>query len=156
MNIADLLQPSRVVNQVETSSKKRTLEYLSELIARDDPGLNANRLFERFLERERLGSTGLGKGIAIPHCRLASARQPTGAFIHLAHPVDFDAMDDKPVDLVFALVVPEAATQEHLELLARLAELFTCEATVEALRKASDDASLFGLITQPDTRRASA
>lgn len=156
MTIADILQPSRVASHVETGSKKRTLEYLSELIAADNPALDAGKLFERFLERERLGSTGLGKGIAIPHCRISGNDRAMGAFIRLLEPIDFDAIDGQPVDLIFALVVPEEATQEHLDLLAQLAEMFADPGTLAALRSAADDAGLYGLISRPNPRRASA
>jgi PTS system nitrogen regulatory IIA component len=118
------------------SSKKRVLEQAARLLAvgADEP--TSEQIFERLLERERLGSTGLAGGVALPHARIAGISETRGAFLRLAEPVDFDALDGQPVDLVFALLVPEEANDEHLQLLARLASMFNEEELRGRLREA--------------------
>jgi PTS system nitrogen regulatory IIA component len=116
---------SRIGTGLDIGSKKRLLEVLGELLATDDPALQPETVFERLLERERLGSTGLGHGIALPHARVKEVREAVGAFVQLQRGVDFDAIDEKPVDLAFALLVPESATEIHLQLLSRLATMFS-------------------------------
>lgn len=106
------------------SSKKRILEQAARLLARDADEPTAEQIFERLLERERLGSTGLAGGVALPHARMPGISDSRGAFLRLETPVEFDALDGQPVDLVFALLVPEDANEEHLQLLARLAAMF--------------------------------
>lgn len=115
----------RIGNNLEISSKKRLLEVLGRLLASADPRLNAEGVFEHLLERERLGSTGLGHGVALPHARMKEVREALGAFVRLRQGVDFDAIDKGPVDLVFALLVPEAANEMHLQLLSHLASMFS-------------------------------
>lgn len=139
----ELVTPERVVADVEVQSKKRALERLSTLLAEAAPNLPAAEIFESLLKRERLGSTGLGQGIAIPHGRLAGLEHPIGALITLGEPVAFDAADDAPVDLVFALLVPEQCSDEHLQILSRLAELFREPRFTRSLREAADSAELF-------------
>jgi PTS system nitrogen regulatory IIA component len=133
---ADLITESRVLSQCEVASKKRLLETLAELLASGDTGLSDTGVFDRLLERERLGSTGLGRGVALPHARVRGIQSPIGAFVQLREPVDFDAIDDKPVDLVFGLLVPDATDEQHLKLLATLAAAFDDAAVREALRAA--------------------
>ena len=115
----------RVRCAVDIVSKKRLLEVLAGLLATGHPRLDADLVFERLLERERLGSTGLGHGIALPHARVKELGEALGAFVSTARGVDYDAVDGEPVDLAFALLVPESATEEHLQLLAQLAGLFS-------------------------------
>lgn len=122
-------------------SKKRVLEQAAHLLAQSDSELGEG-IFERLLERERLGSTGLAGGVALPHARMPGIQQTRGAFLKLAQPVDFDSMDGQPVDLVFALLVPEEATKEHLELLAELARLFHDPALRDKLRNANAEQAL--------------
>ncbi len=110
---------------VPGNSKKRVLEQISELIAEQSPNLDAEELFSGLIGRERLGSTGIGEGIAIPHCRLESCKQTTGALIRLREPIDFDAIDGQSVDLLYVLLVPTEATEAHLQTLAALAEMFS-------------------------------
>lgn len=124
-----------------SSSKKRALEQAAQLLGRDDEKLIEN-IFERLLERERLGSTGLTGGVALPHARLPGIPGPKGAFIRLAEAVDFDSMDGQPTDLIFALLVPEEATEEHLQLLSKLAKLFADEALTKRLREADAQQAL--------------
>lgn len=142
MQIQSILAPRRTLCGVEGGSKKRTLEILANLIAQDIPTLNADDLFRRLIARERLGSTGLGHGIAIPHCRIENCTGTVGALIKLAHPVDFDAIDGEPVDIVFALLVPEEATDDHLQILATLAGLFSDTEFRNQLRRATSDEEL--------------
>ena len=117
IRLEHILTPARSQVNVPGSSKKRVLEYIAHLIASDLPDIDEDVLFESLVAREKLGSTGFGNGIAIPHCRLIGCKTPISAVIHLATAVDFDAIDGEPVDLLFVLLVPEEATDEHLELL---------------------------------------
>ena len=138
----DFINAERIGCQLEIGSKKRVLEYLGGLLAASTPGLAPEAVFDRLLERERLGSTGLGHGIALPHARTPDVDKPVGAFIQLAAGVDFDAIDDQPVDLAFALLVPQEATEEHLQLLAKLASMFSNEPFCAILRGSEDAAQL--------------
>lgn len=147
MLIQDLLTPSRTLCGLQGGSKKRILEKTSQLIAEQNPGLEANDVFSGLLGRERLGSTGIGDGVAIPHCRLKDCQSAVGYLITLEEPIDFDSIDSKPVDLIFTLVVPEEACDEHLQTLASAAELFSQEAVRRALRETADDASLYSVIS---------
>ena len=153
MQIVDILAPSRVVRDAQVTSKKRALELLSELLAGSDPGLGQSEVFASLLGREKLGSTGLGHGVALPHGRLAGCQRPYGALLLLETPIDFDAVDGEPVDLLFAMVVPEASTDEHLQLLAQLAEMFSDPAFCERLR-ASDPPGLLKLLGDWGDRRS--
>lgn len=143
MNITDLITARRVVCRDRISSRKRVLELLGELIAPDQSGLTARQIFDSLIGRERLGSTGLGHGVALPHGRLADLPQAAGAFIKLKQGVDFDAGDRQPVDLVFGLLVPEHFTDEHLKIIACLAEMFSDKTFCQSLRDANSDALLF-------------
>jgi PTS system nitrogen regulatory IIA component len=121
----ELLVVERVGCQAEATSKKRVLQMIGQLLAGASPELTQDAVFDRLLERERLGSTGLGHGVALPHARVAGVHEAVGAFLKLDTAVDYDAIDSRPVDLVFGLLVPEEATQAHLDLLASLAALFS-------------------------------
>ena len=149
----DLLPPECVCRAVQAHSRKRTLDIAADLLAERHPGIEARQLFDALMERERLGSTGIGEGVAIPHCRLsspapasasASASAPAmmAAFFSLAKAVDYDAPDDKPVDLVFVLVVPVEETTAHLEALSILASVFRNPATRSRLRQAASAGEL--------------
>jgi len=138
----DLITESRVLSRCEAASKKRLLETLAELLADGDSMLSSTAVFDRLLERERLGSTGLGQGIALPHARVRGIRSPIGAFVQLQGPVAFDAIDDRPVDLAFGLLVPDATDEQHLQLLATLAAAFDDAAVREALRAAEGSTQL--------------
>jgi nitrogen PTS system EIIA component len=142
----DLITEARIGQGLEIASKKRLLETLAELLANDHPRLSTEMVFERLLERERLGSTGLGHGVALPHARIKEVSQVLGAFVRTAKGVDYDASDGEPVDLAFALLVPETATEEHLQLLAHLAGRFSEPATRANLRKADSPAAIFDLL----------
>lgn len=146
IQIEDVFLPSCVLAQKKINSKKRALEQLSELLAVAMPGLMQSEVFESLVGRERLGSTGLGHGAAIPHGRLKAVSKPMCAFLQLQQGVDFDAVDNRPVDLICALLVPEESTSEHLELLAMLAEIFGDEQFCTQLRAAANDDDLFQLL----------
>jgi len=143
IGIEDILTPERALLNVAVTSKKKLLEFLAGFVTEQLPGSTADDIFDRLLSRERLGSTGIGEGIAIPHCRLRYCEQAIGILMKLEEPVDFDSIDGKPVDLVFALLVPEEATEEHLQVLAMLAENFSNAQYREALRNAPDTRHLY-------------
>lgn len=136
--ITDILSAEQSEIDVPVSSKKKLLEYLGEKISSQLTGSTADDIFERLLGRERLGSTGIGEGIAIPHCRLKECTQAFGVLLRLQQPIDYDAIDRQPVDLVFALLVPEEATDEHLQILSMLARNFSETEFRDALRNAPD------------------
>jgi PTS system nitrogen regulatory IIA component len=131
-----LIVAERIGNSLDISSKKRLLEVLGELLASAAPDLGPEAVFERLLERERLGSTGLGHGVALPHARMEQITEAVGAFAQLRRGVDFAAIDEGPVDLVFALLVPEEANEMHLQLLSRLAAMFSDPQLRQDLREA--------------------
>lgn len=125
MRIASLLDPSRVASDLAAGSKKRTLEQMAELLSRGLGSESSPDVFNSLSGRERLGSTAIGHGVAIPHGRVAGLQQSIGAFGRYPMGLDFDAADEEPVRLVFALLVPAESTSEHLQLLAGLAEIFS-------------------------------
>jgi PTS system nitrogen regulatory IIA component len=148
MHLTDLLTSRYIASDVEVNSKKRVLEYLSQLIAGRQSDLTPTEVFENLVARERLGSTGVGHGVAIPHARLKNLDHPICAFVKLKHGVDFDAADRQPVDLLCALLVPEKSTGEHLELLSMLAEMFSDAEYCQQLRAARNEDELYGLLSQ--------
>ncbi len=148
MQVSQLLELDRISCDNPAASKKRVLEQLSELISQGENALNQNQIFDSLLSRERLGSTGLGRGVAIPHARMKDNDRTIAALLRLEHGVDFDAIDGQPVDLVFALLVPEQATEEHLQLLAQLAEMFSDKELVEHLRDSSDSQHLLNTLRE--------
>jgi PTS system nitrogen regulatory IIA component len=156
MNIADLLSQERVECCTDIASKKRLLEHLGELLASCSPLLTRSQIFDALINREKLGSTGLGKGVAIPHGRMATLEKPVCAFIKLEKSVDFDAADDQPVDLVFSLLVPEDSTEEHLQVLSTIAEIFSNPAMCAALRQCANSDCILDQLYQWETRRISA
>jgi len=147
MQIKSLLTLERTCSSLEASSKKSALELLAKLIAQDIPTIDADDLLRRFLARERLGSTGVGHGIAIPHCRINNSNGAIGALITLKHPVEFDSIDAEPVDILFAMLVPEEAHDEHLKNLAALAGALTRNEFRQRLRAASDNTALYDAAT---------
>jgi PTS system nitrogen regulatory IIA component len=149
--VAKLLPPSNVLLDLSVSSKKRLFEQVG-LLFENNHGIAKGLVFDSLFARERLGSTGLGQGVAIPHGRIKGLKEALGAFLRLAQPVPFDAPDGKPVSLVFALLVPEQATEKHLEILSELAQMFCDRALREAMASAADASSLHQLICawQPD------
>ncbi len=123
--LENLFRPERVATRSNVSSKKRALELISELMTAGDSTLARSEVFTSLIERERLGSTGLGHGVAIPHGRLKSLDHAVCAFLRLTDGVEFDAGDGRPVDMICGLLVPEQSTGEHLDILATLAEMFS-------------------------------
>jgi PTS system nitrogen regulatory IIA component len=148
MEITDLLTPGSVIAALKAQSKKQLLQ---ELAARAAPltGLPERRVFETLSERERLGTTGVGQGIAIPHGRLAGLDKIMGLFARLETPIDYDAVDNQPVDLVFLLLAPEQAGADHLKALARVSRLLRNQTVCEKLRAASKPEALFAILTEP-------
>ncbi len=142
--------PARIALDVSITSKKRLLELLAKRLASADPALHFGTVFERLLERERLGSTGLGHGVALPHARMQGLEDAVGAFVQLRTGVAFDALDGKPVDLAFAMLVPESATETHLQLLAQLAARFDEESLRTRLREAERPEEIVRLLYDRD------
>lgn len=146
MQIADILTPDRILCHVQATSKKRVFEYFSKLLAIETSALTSHQIFESLLARERLGSTSLGKGVAIPHARVAQCNVTIAAFLQTENAIDYDAIDKQPVDLLFALLVPEQSTQEHLEILSLLADMFSDEHFRQQLRNSPDCEEKFRLL----------
>ncbi len=134
MNVSEILRPDCIRLDADATSRKRVLESASKLLADSDEALSPREVFDCLIAREKLGSTGLGHGVAIPHGRIAGLDKTIGVFLRLPKGVDFDAPDDKPVDLVFALLVPEDSTEEHLQVLANIASYFNSERSRDSLR----------------------
>ena len=143
MPIIDLLSTHLVFHNFKAASKKRTLDEISTIVSENSTVINHDDVFSGLIERERLGSTGIGEGVAIPHCRLDNLTSAIGLFIKLHTAVDFDAIDKQPVDLVFVLIVPSKHCDEHLNTLAALAELFNSATNREALRHCENASSLY-------------
>jgi len=153
---ANFIVATRIDCDCKAASKKRVLERVGELLATSAPNLSPEEIFEQLLERERLGSTGLGHGVALPHARLKGINQACGVLVRLEAGVDYDAIDGQPVDLVFGLLVPHDATQEHLQLLAKLAALFSKESFRNQLREVKDCEEVMTLIQQVNSHQESA
>ena len=158
--VAKILPPSRVVADLQASSKKRLFEQAGLLFENHD-NIGRSAVFDSLFAREKLGSTGLGQGVAIPHGRIKSLKEALGALVRLAQPVPFESPDGQPVSLAFVLLVPEKATEKHLQILSELAQMFSDRTLREAMLAAPDAAHLHQLITawQPDAagrRRAAA
>jgi PTS system nitrogen regulatory IIA component len=134
MKLRDILTPERIRLDSDATSKKRVLESASRLLADSDNNLSPRAIFDCLIARERLGSTGLGHGVAIPHGRVAGLDKTIGVFIRVPKGVDFDAPDNEPVDLIFTLLVPEESTEEHLQVLANIATYFNSRDSRDALR----------------------
>ena len=148
MKISDVLRPELTTCNLTGRSKKRILENIAQIITAQIKGGEelCNVLFDNFVSRERLGSTGLGNGVAIPHCRTPGIKKIYGFLAKLTTPVDFDAIDDEPVDLIFALVVPEEKNDEHLSTLARIAKIMQDNQSRQILRECKNDELLFEAI----------
>jgi PTS system nitrogen regulatory IIA component len=149
--VAKLLPPANMLLDLQVSSKKRLFEQVG-LLFENNHGIGRSLVFDSLFARERLGSTGLGQGVAIPHGRIKGLKDALGAFVRLAQAVPFDAPDAKPVQLLFVLLVPEQATEKHLQILSELAQMFSDRALRESMTLAADAAALHLLIAawQPD------
>ncbi|WP_434679765.1 PTS IIA-like nitrogen regulatory protein PtsN [Pseudomonas sp. R1-18] len=146
IRLENILTPGRSLVNVPGGSKKRVLETIANLIGREVPQMDSQTVFESLVAREKLGSTGFGNGIAIPHCRLPNCTAPVSAVIHLDAPVEFDAIDGAPVDLLFVLLVPQAATDEHLELLRQIASMLDRAEVRDRLRSAESGETLYQVV----------
>lgn len=150
IKLSSILAPSRVICGLEGISKKRALQTIANHIAEDLPVLDAEELFRRLMARERLGSTGIGQGIAIPHCRLENCSGTLGAFFKLSDKLDFDAIDDAPVDAIFALLVPEEADDSHLQTLAAIARIFSNTELIQRIRRCETNDELYDTLITAD------
>lgn len=153
MEIPDLLSMDGIVPALRVNSKKQALQDLARRAA-DLTGVHERAIFEVLIERERLGSTGVGNGIAIPHGKLPNLDRLYGVFARLEKPVDFDAIDEQPVDLIFLLLAPESAGADHLKALARVSRLLRDKANCEKLRGTNDPEAIYALITDSAASRA--
>lgn len=145
MDLSNILSPDCVRCAVEGTSKKKVLELIGQLAASRLAGAASFEVFESLLNRERLGSTGIGLGVAIPHGRLAGIHKPIAVLLTLSSPIDFDAIDNQPVDIVFALLVPEEQHEQHLQTLATVAQRLNDKTMTRALRDAQSDQELYDL-----------
>jgi len=152
--IASLLPPTNVVVDLDVSSKKRAFEQAG-LLFENNQGIGRSDVFDSLFTREKLGSTALGQGIAIPHGRIKGMREAQGAFLRLRTPIPFDAPDGKAVNLIFVLLVPERATDLHLQILSELAQMFSDKDLRKKLAESSDAAAIYQLITQWEPNAAS-
>lgn len=148
MDLSDLLNKEAVIASLKAKSKKQAIQEMSAKAAALT-GLTEREVFDTLLQRERLGSTGVGHGIAIPHGKLTRLDHLVGLFAKLEKPVDFDALDDEPVDLVFLLLAPEGAGADHLKALARIARQLRDNTVTQGLRNALDATEIYELLTQP-------
>ena len=147
MKILDILSPTHVFSNVECNSKKAAMELLAKNIASSNNGIDQIDVIDCLIARERLGSTGLGNGIAIPHGRLKYCEKTIATFIQLNNGIDYGAIDNMPVDLIFALIVPEESTDEHLQILAILAKMLSETETVDKLRNSKTAKEIFSILT---------
>lgn len=153
MDLSDLVTQKSIMPSVKVASKKQLLQVLSEKAA-EITGLSERDIFDTIMQREKLGSTGVGNGIAIPHGKLKNVAHITGIFARLETPVDFEALDDEPVDLVFMLLAPETAGADHLKALSRIARILREPDMVSKLRQTKDASALFAFLTSQPTSYA--
>ena len=153
MDLNDLLAPNGIVLSLNATTKKQALQVLAERAA-DITGLKGRDIFDALLQRERLGSTGLGRGIAVPHVKFRGLKQITCLFARLDTPIAFDSLDNEPVDLIFLLLAPEHASGDHLKALARISRLVREPAMLERLRSASEPSSIKALLSAPAASHA--
>ena len=149
----DLASSEAILPSLKGNTKKLILQEVCGRAAKLS-GLPEREIFDAILQRERLGSTGVGNGIAIPHCKLTNVRSIFGIFARLERPVDFDAQDGSPVDLIFMLVAPETAGADHLKALARIARILRDPAFATRLRATKDPSALYSMLTQAPTSNA--
>tara|TARA_B100000676_G_scaffold270505_1_gene287255 strand:+ start:823 stop:1287 length:465 start_codon:yes stop_codon:yes gene_type:complete len=147
MEISDLITPESIFEKLPVTSKKQALQELAKRAA-EISAINERVIFDALIERERLGTTGVGNGIAIPHGKLAGLERLYGLFARLEKPIEFDSIDEQPVDLIFLLLAPECAGADHLKALARVSRLLRDRTTCEKLRGADDPAALYVLLIE--------
>lgn len=155
MQLSDIIHSNAVIPKLKASSKKKVLQELADFAA-GIVAIDAKLIFETLMQRERLGSTGLGHGIAIPHGKIGEIDKVYGVFARLAQPVDFEATDDEPVDLIFLLLAPENAGADHLKALARISRMLRDQALVEKLRGTEDAGGLYSILTEPSASESHA
>jgi PTS system nitrogen regulatory IIA component len=153
MEITDLVTIDGVIPNLRATSKKQALQELSRRAA-DITGVHERMIFDVLMERERLGTTGVGNGIAIPHGKLPNLKRLYGLFARLERPIDFQAIDEQPVDLLFLLLAPESAGADHLKALARVSRLLRDKGVCEKLRGTEDAEALYALLTESREHRA--
>lgn len=153
MDLSDLIEAPAIMPAVRANSKKQLLQILAEKAA-GITGLPEREVFDTILQRERLGSTGVGNGVAIPHGKLPGATRITGVFARLDTPVDFEALDDQPVDLVFLLLAPEGAGADHLKALSRIARVLRDADTVAKIRGTDNAAAIHAFLSKAPTSNA--
>ena len=153
MEIAHLLSPEGVVANLKSRSKKQALQELARRAAKLT-AVQERKIFDVLIERERLGSTGVGEGIAIPHGKLPDLNGLYGLFARLEQAIDFDAVDERPVDLIFLLLAPESAGADHLKALARISRLLRNSQMREKLRGTDNDEALYALLTESEANHA--
>ncbi len=153
MEIRDIVAAQAVLCNVRSTSKKQLFQEIAARAA-EVYGLEARAVFEALLERERLGGTGMGRGVAVPHARLEGVEAIRGVFMRLEKPIDFDAVDDQPVDLVFALLAPEDAGADHLRALARVSRALRDPGVCAKLRSCADATALYAVLTENIASRA--
>ncbi len=147
MNIKSLLSPDCVLFKHQCASKKRLLETIASHLCDHNTDLDPSNVFSALIARERLGSTGLGMGIAIPHCRIADCTQTIGVLVSLATPIDFNALDSEPVDIIFVLVVPEDGHKDHLQTLAAIAETSSDKDCLQRMCESKSAQELYDIVT---------
>lgn len=145
MTISALLSPQRIFIDTEITSKKKLLELIANIVA-DQTQLSESSIYNNLLNRERLGSTGLGHGFAVPHARIEQLDRTLGCFFRLKQAVNFEAPDNQPVDLVFTIIIPEEATEEHLVILSSLARLFSRPEVCDDIRSATSREEIASII----------
>ncbi len=153
MELVDLLTPESVISNLHATSKKQALQEIARRAA-ELTSLNERTIFDVLLERERLGSTGVGGGIAIPHGKLPDLNRLYGLFARLDRSIEFDSIDERPVDLIFVLLAPEAAGADHLKALARVSRLLRDRSVCEKLRGSETPEALYALLTEPAASHA--
>ncbi len=153
MELNTILEDGAIVANLKATSKKQALQELARRAA-DVTGLDERAIFSVLMDRERLGTTGVGNGIAIPHGKLPEVDRVYGVFARLDKAVDFQSIDDQPVDLIFVLLAPEDAGADHLKALARVSRLLRDQDTCKKLRATSDTDALYGIITESRETRA--
>ena len=153
MEIVDLISEQSVIANLRAGSKKNALQDLAKRAA-EITGLHERAIFDVIMERERLGTTGVGNGIAIPHGKLANMERPYGLFARLERAIDFDSIDDQPVDLVFLLLAPATAGADHLKALAQISRLLRDKTICEKLRGTDTSEALYALLTDSTSTRA--
>ncbi|HVJ36152.1 MAG TPA: PTS IIA-like nitrogen regulatory protein PtsN [Terriglobia bacterium] len=153
MEIEDLISPAHVIARLKATSKKQVLQELAKRAA-ELTHLHERAIFDVLLERERLGTTGVGNGIAIPHGKLPEVKGLFGLFARLEEPVDFDSIDEQPVDLIFLLLAPEGAGADHLKALARVSRLLRDRSICEKLRGTDQSDALYALLTDTTASNA--